>query len=66
MSRHSNQILNTQCTKSSSNKRKRKKEKERSWRDGSAVKSTDCSSRGLEFKFLATTWWLTNTCDGIR
>jgi hypothetical protein len=23
---------------------------ERGWRDGSAVKSTDCSSRGLEFK----------------
>jgi hypothetical protein len=23
----------------------------RGWRDGSAIKSTDCSSRGLEFKF---------------
>jgi hypothetical protein len=26
------------------------KRMEKGWRDGSAVKSTDCSSRGLEFK----------------
>jgi hypothetical protein len=27
-----------------------KRERFRGWRDGSAVKSTDCSSRGPEFK----------------
>jgi hypothetical protein len=26
-----------------------KKEKEKSWRDGSVVENTDCSSRGPEF-----------------
>jgi hypothetical protein len=34
-------------------KRKRKKEEKeviRGWRDGSVVKSTDCSSEGPEFK----------------
>jgi hypothetical protein len=31
-------------------KKKKKKKKKRGWRDGSAVKSTDCSSRGPEFK----------------
>jgi hypothetical protein len=34
------------------------------WREGSVVKSTDCSSRGPEFP--ATTWWLTTTCNGIQ
>jgi hypothetical protein len=33
------------------------------WRDGSAVKSTDCSSRGPEFP--VTTWWLTTTYNEI-
>jgi hypothetical protein len=28
---------------------KKKKKKPRGWRDGSAVKSTDCSSKGPEF-----------------
>jgi hypothetical protein len=28
----------------------RKERKEEGWRDGSVVKSTDCSSRGPEFK----------------
>jgi hypothetical protein len=28
---------------------KKKKQKNRGWRDGSVVKSTDCSSRGLKF-----------------
>jgi hypothetical protein len=28
-----------------------RKAKQGSWRDGSAVKSTICSSKGLEFKF---------------
>jgi hypothetical protein len=32
------------------NKTKQKNIKIRGWRDGSAVKSTDCSSRGSEFK----------------
>jgi hypothetical protein len=32
-------------------------------RDGSVVKSSDCSSRGPEFP--ATTWWLTAICNGI-
>jgi hypothetical protein len=27
----------------------KKKKKKKGWRDGSAVKSTDCSSRGPEF-----------------
>jgi hypothetical protein len=27
-----------------------KKDRDRGWRDGSVVKSTDCSSRGPEFK----------------
>jgi hypothetical protein len=30
-------------------KKKKKKKKSRGWRDGSAVKSTDCSSKGCEF-----------------
>jgi hypothetical protein len=30
----------------------------RGWRDGSAVKSTDCSSRGPEFMVPVTMWWL--------
>jgi hypothetical protein len=32
------------------------------WRDGSAVKSTDCSSR---VQIPATTWWLTTICNEI-
>jgi hypothetical protein len=32
------------------------------WRDGSAAKSTDCSSR---VQFPATTWWLTTICNGV-
>jgi hypothetical protein len=28
---------------------KKKKKKKKDWRDGSAVKSSDCSSRGPEF-----------------
>jgi hypothetical protein len=32
-------------------KNKKTKVAERGWRDGSVVKSTDCSSRGPEFKF---------------
>jgi hypothetical protein len=35
------------------------------WRDGSGVKSTDCSSGGPEFKIPATTWWLTTICNEI-
>jgi hypothetical protein len=35
----------------------------RGWRDGSVVKSTDCSSRGPEFP--ATTWWFSIICNGI-
>ena len=35
------------------------------WRDGSVVKSTDCSSRGPEFKIPATTWWLTTISNEI-
>jgi hypothetical protein len=31
-------------------KDKNKKQKTRGWRDGSVVKSTDCSSEGPEFK----------------
>jgi hypothetical protein len=30
-------------------KRKKEKKNRRGWRDGSVVKSTDCSSRGPEF-----------------
>jgi hypothetical protein len=36
------------------------------WRDGSAVKSTDCSSTGSEFNSQPTTWWLTTICNGIQ
>jgi hypothetical protein len=28
-------------------------------------KSTDCSSKGHEFKIRATTWWLTTICNKI-
>jgi hypothetical protein len=33
----------------SNNLKKKKKNKKKDWRDGSAVKSTDCSSKGPEF-----------------
>ena len=48
--------------------------KSRGWRDGSVVKSVDCSSEGPEFKsqqphgrvqISATTWWLTTICNEI-
>jgi hypothetical protein len=35
------------------------------WRDGSAFKSTDCSSRGPEFNSQQHTWWLTTICSRI-
>jgi hypothetical protein len=37
------------------------------WGDGSAVKSTDCSSRGPKFNSRQPHGgWLTITCNGIR
>ena len=41
------------------------KDGERGWRDGSAVKSTDCTSRGPEFNSQQPQWWLTVICNGI-
>ena len=38
----------------------------RDWRDGSAVKSIDCSSTGTEFNSQQRTRWLTTTCNAIR
>ena len=35
-----------------------KKEKRKAWRDGSAVESTGCSSRGPQVQFPAPTWQL--------
>jgi hypothetical protein len=35
------------------------------WRDNSAVKSTDYTSVGPEFKIPATTWWLTTILNEI-
>jgi hypothetical protein len=35
------------------------------WRVGSSIKSTDCSSKGPEFKSPATTWWLTTIYNEI-
>ena len=35
------------------------------WRDGSAVKSPGCSSRGSRVQFPATTWWLTTIYSEI-
>jgi hypothetical protein len=40
----------------------KKKKGRGDWRDGSAVKSTDCSS-GVQIP--ATTWWLTTICNEI-
>jgi hypothetical protein len=34
------------------------------WRNGSGLKSTDCSSRGPEFNSQQPTWWLTTICNG--
>ena len=34
------------------------------WRDGSAVKSTDCFCRGPEFNSQLPMWWLTTICNG--
>jgi hypothetical protein len=36
----------------------------RDWQDGSAGKSTDCSSKGPEFKSQQP-WWLTTTCNPL-
>jgi hypothetical protein len=36
------------------------------WRDGSAVKSTDCSSGGPEFKSQHPHWRLITSCNGIQ
>jgi hypothetical protein len=38
------------------------KNQTKGWRDGSAGKSTDCSSEGPVF---GTTWWLTTTLNEI-
>jgi hypothetical protein len=35
-------------------------------KNGSEVKSTDYSSRGPEFQFLAIIWWFTIICNSIR
>jgi hypothetical protein len=47
-------VLKTKKTKQNKTKKtKKKRKKERQiwgWRDGSVVKSTDCSSKGPEFK----------------
>jgi hypothetical protein len=40
----------TQKNPVSKNQKKEKKGKKRGWRDGSSVKSTDCSSKGPKFK----------------
>jgi hypothetical protein len=47
----------TKQNKKQKTKQKKKKKKGRQgWGDSSAVKNTDCSSRGSEVQFLATTW----------
>jgi hypothetical protein len=38
---------------------------EQGWKDGSAVKRTDCSSTRPKFNSQQPQWWLTTICNGI-